>query len=159
MDSDLSARELIEEIQREVFLHEEDLAFREQNPDTKETKRQLQTIRRLEGTLELFRPTLLAKLTNRISKHLYTDITHFILELIQNGDDNTYPAGVRPTLNINLSRRNLVVKCNEVGFTAENVRAICDINGSTKKARKSIEDGCIGEKGIGTVLSDWALVT
>lgn len=96
---------------------------------------------------------------NRVSKYLYTDITHFILELIQNADDNTYPPGVRPTFSVNLSRRRLVVKCNETGFTADNVRAICDINGSTKKARKSIEDGCIGEKGIGTLLAKWALVT
>jgi hypothetical protein len=41
------------------------------------------------------------------------------------------------------------VKCNEVGFREDNVRAICNVNKSTKKERKQVEDGCIGEKGIG----------
>jgi hypothetical protein len=36
-----------------------------------------------------------------------------------------------------------------VGFTDKNVQAICDINASTKMERKKVEDGCIGEKGIG----------
>jgi hypothetical protein len=41
------------------------------------------------------------------------------------------------------------VKCNEVGFTLENVQAICDLNASTKKKSKQMDDGFIGEKGIG----------
>lgn len=45
------------------------------------------------------------------------------------------------------------MKCNEVGFTEENVRAICKINDSTKKANKGVDDGCIGEKGIGILFS------
>jgi hypothetical protein len=45
------------------------------------------------------------------------------------------------------------VKCNEVGFTEQNVQAICDINASTKTERKKVDDGCIGEKGIGDFLS------
>jgi len=86
---------------------------------------------------------------HRISKQLYTDITHFILELIQNADDNTYDVNTEPTLSLELSRNQLIVKCNEVGFTNQNVRAICDINASTKRERKKVDDGCIGEKGIG----------
>jgi hypothetical protein len=57
-----------------------------------------------------------------------------------------------PTLSLELSRRRLVVKCNEIGFTEQNVQAICDINASTKTKRKELEDGCIGEKGIGKAL-------
>ena len=85
----------------------------------------------------------------RVSTQLYTDITHFILELIQNADDNVYDSRVRPTLRLQLSRSELLVECNEVGFSEENVRAICDLNASTKKWRKKVDDGCIGEKGIG----------
>jgi HSP90 family molecular chaperone len=43
---------------------------------------------------------------------------------------------------------SLRIDCNEVGFTAGNVEAICAINQSTKSAKKA--DGeYIGEKGIG----------
>ena len=42
----------------------------------------------------------------------------------------------------------LWIGCNEVGFTADNVRAICRIGGSTKKVEGS-QKGYIGEKGIG----------
>ena len=73
---------------------------------------------------------------------------HFILELIQNADDNDY-ADFEPTLTLDLSRDRLIVRGNEIGFTEENVRAICDVNASTKKGRKKVDDGCIGEKGIG----------
>ena len=86
----------------------------------------------------------------RVSTQLYTDITHFVLELIQNADDNDYRSNIHPTLRLQLSRSELLVECNEVGFSEENVRAICDLNASTKKWRKKVDDGYIGEKGIGT---------
>jgi hypothetical protein len=85
----------------------------------------------------------------RVSTQLYTDITHFILELIQNADDNVYHANLHPTLRLQLARSELLVECNEIGFSEENVRAICDLNASTKKWRKKVDDGFIGEKGIG----------
>jgi hypothetical protein len=85
----------------------------------------------------------------RVSTHLYTDITHFILELVQNADDNVYRPKMHPTLRLDLSPSELLVECNEEGFSEENVRAICDLNASTKKWRKRVDDGCIGEKGIG----------
>jgi len=84
---------------------------------------------------------------------LYTDITHFILELIQNADDNSYSDSVNPTLKLSLCRHELIVKCNEVGFTEANVRALCDINKSTKKGLKQGIDASIGEKGIGKELA------
>jgi hypothetical protein len=87
----------------------------------------------------------------RLSSQLYREPTHFIPELIQNADDNQYNVQVEPTLEFHLSGGELVIKCNEMGFTEENVRAICDICASTKRLPDSVTDGgSIGEKGIGT---------
>ena len=82
---------------------------------------------------------------------LYTDITHFILELVQNADDNTYLSNSTATLKLRLSRDEIVVECNEVGFNERDVNAITQINASTKKGRKSVNEGYIGEKGIGLI--------
>lgn len=83
----------------------------------------------------------------RLSHGLYTKDTHFILELIQNADDNQYPAGLTPTLRFQLLDHNIKILCNEVGFREENVRAISKIGESTKTLGES--KGYIGEKGIG----------
>jgi len=86
---------------------------------------------------------------HRLSTQLYTKSTHFILELIQNADDNTYAPGVDPSLTLVYREDGyLWVGCNEIGFTKANVEAICDINDSTKKVTNATK-GYIGEKGIG----------
>lgn len=70
-----------------------------------------------------------------------------MLELIQNADDNKYDTST-PTLSFFYTLGSLRVDCNEVGFTAKDVEAICAINQSTKSNKKT--DGeYIGEKGIG----------
>ena len=72
-----------------------------------------------------------------------------MLELVQNADDNEYEDGVTPKLNIVYRRDgHLWFGCNEIGFYAENVRAICCIGVSTKRTGGS-RRGYIGEKGIG----------
>src|SRR6266480_3234757 len=82
-----------------------------------------------------------------LSNQLYEKSTHFLLELIQNADDNTYNCPT-PTLSFSYNPGSLRIDCNEVGFTAENVEAICSISRSTKSGKAS--DGeYIGEKGIG----------
>lgn len=82
-----------------------------------------------------------------LSSQLYERSTHFLLEIIQNADDNTYTAPT-PTLTFSYAPGTLRIECNEVGFTADDVEAICAINQSTKSSKKS--DGeYIGEKGIG----------
>ena len=74
-------------------------------------------------------PLLLSDSRNRLSTQLYTKSTHFILELIQNADDNTYAPGIDPLLKLVYRDDGyLWVGCNEVGFTQANVDAICDIN-------------------------------
>ncbi|KAI0316836.1 hypothetical protein OF83DRAFT_1172519 [Amylostereum chailletii] len=89
----------------------------------------------------------LERAVERLSYDLYNKKTHFLLEFIQNADDNLYGHGVVPTLELYMQDRQMTVRCNELGFTAENVRAICDIGGSTKTGGNT--QGFIGEKGIG----------
>ncbi len=69
---------------------------------------------------------------------------HFVLEVIQNAADNDYNDNVQPTLIIELNKKEVIVKSNEVGFVEKNVRAICSVGKSHKKTI-----GFIGHKGIG----------
>jgi hypothetical protein len=80
-----------------------------------------------------------------LSASLYSSQVHFVMELIQNADDNQYAASVTPTLRLQLFPHAVVVFNNEVGFSEANIVAVCNVNGSTK-AQKS---GYIGQKGIG----------
>lgn len=80
----------------------------------------------------------------QLAEEIYSEGIHFVLELVQNAEDNEY-AGVTPELRFVVSRSHLLVLNNETGFGEASVRAICDVSRSTKvKAR-----GHIGEKGIG----------
>ncbi|MBU1057593.1 MAG: hypothetical protein KJ804_04655 [Proteobacteria bacterium] len=91
---------------------------------------------------------------NKLAHDLYAKETHFIFELIQNAEDNTYEKEI-PTLRFVLTKKDpikysqgkaaLIVENNEVGFQKENVAAICDVGQSTKTKKQ----GYIGEKGIG----------
>lgn len=65
---------------------------------------------------------------------------------VQNADDNVYPDHVEPTLSFILHASGVVVLNNERGFSADNIRALCDIGSSTKKGSSA---GYIGQKGIG----------
>lgn len=80
-----------------------------------------------------------------LSINLYKKEFHFIMELIQNAEDNKYDKGTEPFLKFILSENKLIIQNNEVGFNEENVRALCDVRKSTKKKI----DGYVGEKGIG----------
>src|SRR6266487_3749256 len=87
---------------------------------------------------------------NSVSDELYHKSTHFLLELIQNADDNVYhtQSGIKPTLDITLYDDHLRVDCNEIGFSAQNVDAICKIGNSTKAGTENATR-YVGEKGIG----------
>ncbi|OLP79848.1 hypothetical protein AK812_SmicGene39802 [Symbiodinium microadriaticum] len=100
----------------------------------------------------------------RLSEDLYSGEAHFLLELLQNCDDCTYPEGETPTLRLTYEPRKdkfkelssfrvgdaveafLVVEHNERGFQEKNVIAICDIDKSTKQAT---DKKFMGAKGIG----------
>ncbi len=89
-----------------------------------------------------------------LSKGLYARNAHFIFELVQNAEDNTYD-GADPSLAFELVRIDptntpgshgaIIVRNNESGFSPKNVDAICAVGKSTK----SKSQGYIGEKGIG----------
>jgi hypothetical protein len=85
--------------------------------------------------------------TYRLSTQLYQNSTHFLLEMIQNADDNQYAPRVVPSLEIQYEKGFLRIDCNELGFSPENIDAICRIGNSTK-AGQSAKD-TTGEKGIG----------
>ncbi|KAH7854098.1 hypothetical protein Vadar_010117 [Vaccinium darrowii] len=93
---------------------------------------------------------------NLLSAELYTKDVHFLMELIQNAEDNEYAEGVKPSLEFVITSRDitatgapatLLIFNNEKGFSAKNVESICSIGRSTKKGNR--KRGYIGEKGIG----------
>jgi hypothetical protein len=85
-----------------------------------------------------------------VADELYHQSTHFLLELIQNADDNSYDtsSGITPTLDISLYDDYLRVDCNEIGFAPRNVEAICKVGSSTKAGAENATS-YVGEKGIG----------
>lgn len=80
-----------------------------------------------------------------LSDDLYASQTHFVLELIQNADDNEYGPGLKPCITFHIEPERIVVVNNELGFLEANVRALCQVGQSTKTRKR----GFIGEKGIG----------
>ncbi|CAN1189252.1 Protein NO VEIN [Linum perenne] len=91
-----------------------------------------------------------------LSAELYAKDVHFLMELIQNAEDNEYSEGVDPSLEFVITSRDitgtgapatLLVFNNEKGFSARNIESICSVGNSTKKGNR--KRGYIGEKGIG----------
>ncbi len=104
--------------------------------------------REKQAQLEVSRDNLHQRLDNALrllSEDLYKKKTHFVLELIQNADDNAYDVGVTPCFEITITPNRLVVFNNERGFEEPNVKALCSVGDSTKEK----QEGYIGEKGIG----------
>ena len=92
-----------------------------------------------------------------LATNLYSTDTRFVLELIQNAEDNHYTkaeaANEKPFLSFNIHPDKIIVDSNEDGFTEANVTAICSITESGKvvssKTETQRQQGYIGEKGIG----------
>ena len=81
---------------------------------------------------------------------MYQDPTHFLLELLQNADDNTYEDNSTPKLKITYRDGFLRLDANEAGFRRADVQAICSIGQSSKEMKRSQhKTKRIGEKGIG----------
>ncbi|KAK1407155.1 hypothetical protein QVD17_38766 [Tagetes erecta] len=92
----------------------------------------------------------------KLSDELYAKDVHFLMELIQNAEDNEYPEGVDPSLEFVITSKDitntgasatLLVFNNEIGFSRKNIDSICSVGRSTKKDLR--KHGYIGEKGIG----------
>ncbi|KAK2352749.1 ATP/DNA binding protein [Trifolium repens] len=91
-----------------------------------------------------------------LSAELYAKDVHFLMELIQNAEDNHYIDGESPTLEFVITYDDitgtgapatLLIFNNEKGFSPKNIESICSVGRSTKKDNRS--SGYIGEKGIG----------
>ncbi|GMI67337.1 hypothetical protein like AT3G48770 [Hibiscus trionum] len=91
-----------------------------------------------------------------LSAELYTKDVHFLMELIQNAEDNEYFEGLDPSLEFVITSRDitatgapatLLMFNNEKGFSSKNIDSICSVGRSTKKGNR--RRGYIGEKGIG----------
>ncbi|KAK4146669.1 uncharacterized protein C8A04DRAFT_9676 [Dichotomopilus funicola] len=84
-----------------------------------------------------------------LAQSLYTSNARSILELLQNAEDNDYTKaqgkGEAPFVSFSVYPNQLVLECNEDGFTEENLRALCSVGQSSKTGA----GGYIGEKGIG----------
>ena len=92
-----------------------------------------------------------------LAHDLYNKHTHFIFELIQNAEDNTYEeqGTYPPYISFQLTKADptctpgsngaLIIQNNEIGFQRDNVDAICEVGKTTKEKGQ----GYIGEKGIG----------
>lgn len=87
---------------------------------------------------------MMERCLQKLSNDLYSEQGHFVLELIQNADDNQYSPDCLPTLRFVLSDKRILVCNNEIGFQASNVDAICDVGASTKGKHKQ---GYAGHKG------------
>ena len=83
---------------------------------------------------------------SRLARDIHTEKSHFILELIQNAEDNDYDENVEPTVKFIIMEDKLILQNNEKGFEEKNVWALCGIGETTKQNKKA---GYIGEKGIG----------
>jgi len=93
-------------------------------------------VNNLQGVLE--------RSLEKLSNDLYSEQGHFVLELIQNADDNQYPSDCLPTLRFIVSSDRILVCNNEIGFQPNNVAAICNVGKSTKGKHKQ---GYTGHKG------------
>lgn len=88
----------------------------------------------------------LRKALNLLAKSLYSSNVHFVMELVQNADDNFYnPEQEERVIKFVLTADALEVFNNERGFDESNIASICNVGDSTKVAKA----GYIGQKGIG----------
>ncbi|KAF2181798.1 hypothetical protein K469DRAFT_752658 [Zopfia rhizophila CBS 207.26] len=112
----------------------------------------IENIRRRKGLGEenphRYNVTELESLLDAVGVKVYKDSMHFIEEIIQNADDNSYDPEKFPTLTFSLDGDTLRIDCNETGFRKENVEAICSVGSSTKTVTDKAGE-TVGEKGIG----------
>ncbi|XP_059442796.1 protein NO VEIN-like [Corylus avellana] len=91
-----------------------------------------------------------------LSAELYAKDVRFLMELIQNAEDNDYLEGHPPSLEFVITSEDitatgapqtLLIFNNEKGFSPKNIDSICSVGRSPKKGYR--KRGYIGEKGIG----------
>ena len=81
----------------------------------------------------------------QLSAELYTKDVHFLMELIQNAEDNDYAPDVEPSLEFVITTEDvagvnagatLLVFNNEKGFQKQNIDSVCSVGRSTKKNKR-----------------------
>ncbi|KAG7633734.1 Histidine kinase/HSP90-like ATPase superfamily [Arabidopsis suecica] len=126
---------------------------------TESAKQHIERIRRTKFSIGGAENPLtedLHQAVKNLSAELYAKDVHFLMELIQNAEDNEYPEGVDPSLEFVITSEDitntgapatLLIFNNEKGFSEKNIESICSVGRSTKKGNRKC--GYIGEKGIG----------
>ena len=89
------------------------------------------------------RKSICGSLTH-LSASLYSSPVHFLHELLQNAEDNTYAPGVDAAFELVLQPDGVLVCNNEQGFRPKDVLSLCSVAVSTKVAGQHI-----GQKGLG----------
>jgi HSP90 family molecular chaperone len=99
---------------------------------------------------------MLSRALEQLAKGIFEHAHHYIFELIQNADDNSYAPDAERFLKFDLlendptdapgSQGCLCVLNNETGFERKDVQSLCDIGMSVMTGNRQ---GYIGEKGIG----------
>lgn len=90
-------------------------------------------------------------ISSRLARNLYSNNARFVFELLQNADDNHFKTAAERgdfpflSFDLHLHQNQIVIECNEDGFTRANLVAI----GNLGKSSKSNAQAYIGEKGIG----------
>ncbi len=98
---------------------------------------------------------MIARSLEKLSNDLYSEQGHFVLELVQNADDNQYASDRLPTLRFVVSPDRILVCNNEKGFQPNNIEAICNVGKSTKGKHKQ---GYAGHKGNGIKFSRYCRI-
>jgi hypothetical protein len=97
-----------------------------------------------QGTNEM--KQMLDRALLRLAQDLYSTDTHFLLELLQNADDNSYCQSQVPEMKLTITEEAFECYNNELGFEEKHVAAICNVADSSKGSGGT---GYIGQKGIG----------
>lgn len=134
------ARAVIEELARRKGTFTD--AFRREAEEEAENGRK-GMLQAIEGSEEIRED--LSKALKIISTDLYTSRARFLMEVIQNADDNKYTESETPTVSITVFPKHVKIECNEEGFSRENIQALC----RTGRSSKTLGQGYTGEKGIG----------
>ncbi|KAK6065454.1 hypothetical protein SCUP234_12572 [Seiridium cupressi] len=116
-----------------------------------EADKYLEQLRASYGAANTKKDDMLHSLIALNSKNLYKDPGHFLFELLQNADDNSYD-DPKPRVSLKLMKQDgykLTITSNELGFTFNDVDAISDITKSTKRINERGQRDSTGEKGIG----------
>eukprot|EP00435_Cladocopium_sp_Y103_P019957 s459_g4.t2 len=118
--------------------------------DSRNPRDQVAAIRneRLEGIRSATMREMFLGCVELLAADIYASRAHFVLELLQNADDNEYAAGIDPTARFICEggqRPYIAVINNEVGLTVQDLVGMCAISKSAKKDKADRT----GRKGIG----------